>query len=149
MKEYITNQTTDVSVADIEEMLVGFGIKNLTKEYHDHALSAITFILPVDGHDLSFRLPVNIGAIEDRLKLEIRKPKSNSEYWTKLRTEAEKIAWHVIADWVDLQISLVKLGQSDLLGVMLPFVYNPIEKKTMYEQMKSNGIDKIPLMIKG
>ena len=147
MKEYLTSQTADVSVADIEDMLVGFGITNLTKEYENHTLQAITFILPVEGRNIPFRLPVNITAIEELLKLEIRKPKSGSQYFQKLREEAEKIAWHIISDWIDLQITLVKLGQTELMGVMMPFAWDATERETMYEKVKATGFEGMPKLI--
>lgn len=149
MKEFLTNVPAEESIREIEELLIGFNVKNITKEYEQNSLRAITFTLTVEDRDVPFRLPINIESIKDRLKMEVRKVKPSNEYWIRLHNEAERIGWALMVDFIDLQISLVKLGQTQLMETLLPFVWDWQSQETLYTKMKTDGFKMLPQITQG
>ena len=51
--------------------------------------------------------------------------------------QSERVAWRVIKDWLDAQLSLIYVGQAELEQVMLPYATDG--KTTLYEKLKQKN----------
>jgi hypothetical protein len=138
IKNYTSTVPVFRSVQYIEDKLVKHGATDIMKTYNaDKRLQGICFIMKTQGNPIPFRLPVRVNNVEKVLKETVKHPRSGT--YTRIREQAERTAWKIISDWVDIQITLIELQQVDFMEVFLPYVYNPRDKMTFYEQIKGNG----------
>jgi hypothetical protein len=88
-----------------------------------------------------FQLEAKVQACFKVLYAEVKRPQPNTKQ--NILLQAERTAWKIISDWVEIQISMVQLEQADLIQVFLPYVYNPATEKTFYNQIKDNNFKQL------
>ena len=138
VKNYTSTVPAYRSVQHIEDRLVKHGAKNILKLYNEQKhLQGVAFIIAVDGRDVPFRLPARIDRVEKQLRGSIKRPRSGTI--NRLSEQAERTAWKLLSDWVDVQISLIELDQVELMEVFLPYMYDHSKDQTFFEQMKATG----------
>jgi hypothetical protein len=137
LKNYTSEVPAFNSITRIEKVLVEAGATDISKKYDNGVCKAIRFRMLVNQSPLFFELPARVEACFNVLWAEVKKPISG----TKERTiqQAERTAWKIISDWVEIQIAMIKLEQAELLQVFLPYVFDPVKEKTFYSQMKEGG----------
>lgn len=142
IKNYTSQVPANRSISWIEGKLARSGANQILKDIDiEGRVTGIAFILPVNGTSMAFKLPAQIKACEEVLKSEVRRPKADT--FKRIKEQAERTAWKIVADWVDAQMAMIELSQVDFLQVFLPYMYNPVEKKTFYELSKAKGIHKL------
>lgn len=137
LRNYTSTVPASKSTEAIERLLVAAGASHIVRQYVDGGLKGFIFVLDVNGKSITFKLPAKPEAVKKMMEKEIRKPRK--ETLQRLSEQAERTAWKLLHDWVHVQISLVQMGQADAAQVFLPYAYNPLTKKTVYEQFKENG----------
>lgn len=137
IKNYTSEVSSVKSVNHIEQRLVENGAKNISKLYLDKRLNGIAFVISVNGSDISFRLPARIDRVENRLSSRIKRPRKGT--MDKIAAQAERTAWRLLADWVDIQMSLIELDQVEFVEVFMPYIYNHVKEQTFFEQIKKDG----------
>jgi hypothetical protein len=137
IRNYTSTVPATKSVNFIEDKLVRHGAKNIMKLYKDGKLEGIAFIITIDGRgDIPFRVPARIKKVEELFKNTVRRVTKNT--YKNIREQAERTAWKLIADWVDVQMSLIDLQQVELMEVFLPYAYDPIKEQTYFEKVKES-----------
>ena len=138
IKNYTSTVPAATSIKRIEEKLVKYGAKNIMKFYEDYNLSPVGIIFEViqNNHSIVFKLPAKVAACKDILISQIKKPRKDTI--KNIEKQAERTAWKIIYDWVNIQISLIELGQAEFIEVFLPYVYELQSSKTFYEAIKEN-----------
>lgn len=132
---YTSTVPVEKSISHIEETLVLYGAKDIMKRYDSMGrLSSICFIILFNGREIPFKLPAKIDACNKKFKESVKKPRRGT--WEKIEQQAERTAWKIISDWIDLQTSMIELEQLELLQAFMPHVYDPHKEKTFYEEMK-------------
>lgn len=107
-------------------------------KYVDRICTAVTFRLVLPGQvPMFFQLPAKIEPCFKVLWAEIKRPQVDTK--KKTQEQAERTAWKIVADWVDIQISMILLEQAEPLQVFLPYAYNPVTETTFYEQLKEGN----------
>lgn len=143
IKNYTSTVPVSRSVQHIEDCLIRHGAKNIMKMYDaDKKLESLCFILPVDGKDIPFKLPASVDRVERVLKAAVRRPNSTTD--ARCKEQAERTAWKLQSDWVDIQMSLIELNQVEIMQVFLAYVYFPIQKQTYFERLKESGFKMLP-----
>ena len=138
LKNYTSTISVTRSIQHIEDRLVRYGAQKILKTYDSQKnLEGFCFIISLQGKEIPFKLPARVANVEKVLKGNVKRPKK--ETFDRIRDQAERTAWKLVSDWVDIQLSLVELGQVELMEVLLPYVYNPVTKETFFEQIKRNG----------
>jgi hypothetical protein len=150
----LKNRTSTVpverTIARIEQALAKAGASTVVKEYGPKAdVAALTFTIEL-GTDGAFtvRLPVNTRAIADRM-LANRVAKNRGRRTRGAITrdnfmpQAERTAWKLMQDWVEVQLSLIAMQQADFLAVFLPYVYDGSSRMTFYERIQRGGARKM------
>jgi hypothetical protein len=138
IKNYTSEVPASRSVNHIEDRLVKHGAKNILKIYNeDKKLSGVAFIVSINGKEMPFRLPARIERVEKHLRESILRPRKGT--LEKVKDQAERTAWKLLSDWVDIQMSLIELDQVELLEVFLPYIYDYEKERTFFEGMKSDG----------
>ena len=138
LKNYTSTVPASTSMARIEKCLVSAGATDISKKYSEGICTGITFRMVITGHvPMFFQLPAKIEPCFNVLWKEIKRPQADTKQ--KIREQAERTAWKIIADWVEIQLSMIMLEQAEPLQVFLPYCYNPAKEQTFYEQLKQTN----------
>lgn len=137
LKNYTSTTPAGVSMAKIEKCLVTAGATNISKAYEQNVCTAITFRMMVNQTPLFFQLPAKVEGCFEVFWKEVKRPKPDTKQ--RIREQAERTAWKIICDWVEVQLSMIMLEQAEALEVFLPYVYNPKTDQTFYGQLKEGG----------
>lgn len=138
LKNYTSTVPASRSMAKIEQLLVEIGAKNINKEFVGNKVSAFYFLVDVNNQSMLFKLPVKTDAIEKVFKSEVKRPQEGT--YEKIEAQAERTAWKIVSDWVEIQCTMIKLEQAELAQVFLPYSYNQKEDKTLWEKVQENDM---------
>lgn len=139
----LKNCTSEVpaitSMGKIERCLVEAGATDISKKYSDGVCTSITFRMMVNQVPLFFQLPAKVDACFKSLWGSMTSRGQQQADRKKWVAQAERTAWKIVSDWVELQLSMIQLEQAEALQVFLPYVYNPQSDQTFYESLKDKG----------
>lgn len=141
IRNYTSSVPFERSVSAIETKLVSMGARNIGKTFDDnHHLIAVVFDL-FDGETIKrIRLPGNAEKVAEVLMAGAKRPRAG--FKEKIREQAERTAWKLMLDWVDLQLALIRLNQVEPLEVFMPYIYDG--KRTLYEIARDNDFKMLP-----
>lgn len=107
-------------------------------------LSDIIFSIPGPRNNapVPIRLPANIEKCRSLLAEQVKRPRKGT--MAKIREQAERTAWKLLSDWVDVQISMIRLGQAEPLEVFLPYLFDGHRQETFYASLKANNFKSLP-----
>lgn len=129
------------SMGRIEEYLVEAGATDISKKYENQVCIAIRFRMMVNLNPLFFELPAKVDACYKVLWKEVKRP--NADTKNRIMQQAERTAWKIISDWVQVQLSMIQLEQAELLQVFLPYVFDPKTETTFFQQLKEGGFKQL------
>lgn len=132
LKNYTSGVPVSRTVARIEELLAEAGASAIGKNYECGKLSALTFQLKIDGRDFLIRLPANPKPILDALAKSVSRPRSGTI--DRLREQAERTAWRIQQDWLEIELTKINLRQTELLQAFLSYIWDG--ERTCYERLK-------------
>lgn len=136
LKNYTSETPAERSISRIEKKLVEIGAKNINKEYDGFGgLQSVKFLIDINGQTVVFDLPARVKAVYDVLAKEVKRPQEGT--YARIRAQAERTAWKLIADWVDVQASMIHLQQAEVMQVFLPYALMPTGK-TLYQTFVDN-----------
>ena len=156
MKTFLKNYTSDVPVSRtiqrIEEVLIRCGVSGITKEYVglNGDVSAVMFQIKLDPTQppMTIRLPADKDAAQQALWMDYvgsdtldasgqalswhsHKKKKKSDF----REQAERTAWRLIQDWIEIEMSRIQLKQGDVREIFLSYVMVD-GKRTFFQAIK-------------
>lgn len=134
LKNYTSTTPAINSMGRIEKCLVQAGATDISKKYDQGVCTAITFRMLVNLNPVFFQLPAKVESCFDVLWKEVKRPRADTK--RLIREQAERTAWKIVCDWVEVQLSMIMLEQAEALEVFLPYVYNPATNQTFYNQLK-------------
>ncbi|MHB1051417.1 MAG: hypothetical protein ACYC09_15175 [Bacteroidota bacterium] len=138
IKNYTSSVAVDRSVSLIEHELVKAGAQHIAKSYDEKGnLEGIMFQITSREIPLSFRLPAKWRQCYQLMYNEVRRPRPDTE--KKIREQAQRTAWKILYDWVQVQVSLIKLEQAEVVEVFMPYLFNIKTQKTLFETARDNG----------
>lgn len=140
LKNYTSSVPVVRTVARIEELLALAGASNVSKEYREGRLLTINFGITNGTKTLTFRMPADADKVYDYMRKQISRPRRGTE--DKLRQQAERTAWRLLQDSLEVEISRLKLQQTEFLQVFLPYVWDG--EQTFYERLKAGGFKQLP-----
>jgi len=136
IKNYTSTVPMVNSMNRIEHRLVQLGSTHIAKSYEDKKPSGIIFQLPINGILATYKVTIDIKSVERNLVKARTKPPTNSQMET-IREQAERTAWKLLNDWIDVLSSLIILGLKDSAEVFLPYLLDVNMGQTLYERVKS------------
>ena len=143
IKNYTSEVAASRSIQRIEDRLIRAGAKNIMKQYESTRLIGVAFIVTVNGNDMPFRLPARVDRVDATLRSLVKRPcratRGRMGTMERIEQQAERTAWALLADWVDVQMSLVELDQVELVEVFMPYIYDHSKQQTLFERMKLSG----------
>lgn len=135
IKYYTSGIPAQKSISKIEELLAKHGATDILKQYDNGLLSSIYFSIELkDGTRLAFKLPARVDKVKDVLIKEMKRPREGTV--NRIDCQAEKTAWKLLADWVEIQLTLVDLDQAEIVEVFLPHLYDPSKQQTLFDKVK-------------
>lgn len=138
LKNYTSTVPAITSMGRIEKALVSAGATNISKTYQDQVCTAIQFRMVITGElPMFFQLPAKVDPCFNVLWAEVKRPREDTK--KLVREQAERTAWKIVADWVEIQISMIMLQQAEPLQVFLPYAYDPTTENTFYDRIKAGG----------
>ena len=150
LKNYTSSVSIGNSQAKIEKCLIAAGATDISKKIQDGICVALTFRIihktqqDTIGVPLFFKLPAKVEPCYKVLLDEcVRTP--TGEKKIKIREQAERTAWKIVSDWVEIQLAMIKLEQAELLQIFLPYSYDVMNDKTFFEHVKENGFKQLLL----
>lgn len=125
---------------EIEQILVKFGAQGIYKEYQGSKISALMFYLIKDNQKIPFKIPMSVDKARGVMIKIVQSGKLPRKYAQEpLRTEqGERVAWRIIKDWIDSQLSLLEMQFAEAVEILLPYAYNAVEEKTMYQMFQEH-----------
>lgn len=156
---FLKNYTSDVPPSEtihaIEKVLIKCGAAGITKEYAAApvgSLAALVFQIETPNGKISIRLPVNVQKAHDALWLDYVEgdklsPDGKSIWYNNRKRrnkkdfleQAERTAWKITRDWVEVQMSMIQLKQADVLQVFLPYVITGTGE-SVYKRFQDGGM---------
>lgn len=156
--KFLKNYTSEVPVSQtvhrIEQVLIRCGVSGISKEYAPGSVGIVAAVIfqietPQSGN-VSIRLPVNVNAAHDALWLNYADgdkltPDGTQLQWSShkkktkadFREQAERTAWKIIQDWVEVQLSMIQMKQAEAMEIFLPYIYDG--NRTGYQLLKAGG----------
>lgn len=104
------------------------------KEYEGKRIINLCFIVIINNDQMPFKLPARTEECEKVLRGRVRRP--NDSTYKRIKDQAERTAWKLLSDWVDVQMSLIELGQVELLEIFLPYLYDVSRRQTYFEALR-------------
>ena len=144
IKNYTSSVPVDRTISMLEACLVSAGAKDILKNYEGGKLAGISFQLDVNGKPIAVRLPAKIEVIE-KILLSDMKRMPNDSTRQRIVEQAERTAWKLVLDWVQVQNAMIRLGQADFLEVFLPYVWMPNTQSTYYQELKGSNFKMLPV----
>lgn len=137
----IMNYSTEVpperTVGEITALLIRKGARQITTEFDDNQeLAGISFMMPVGGIPIFFRLPANVAGVFAALKRDepwnSRRQATADVYYRKLGEKAKWVAWRILKDWVAAQCALIESNQAEAAQVFMPYAQQK-DGQTMFQ----------------
>ena len=144
LKNYTSSIPTHQTISYIEAYLADCGVQGITKEYADKVPVAIFFHIDLgQGGRFTIRLPARVAEVHDFLWRDycsgVSKPRKVKEDFAE---QAARTAWKIQQDWVQVQMSLIKLKQVEFLEVFMGFLWDG--KQSYYNKLKCGGFKALP-----
>ena len=135
IRNYTTQIPVDKTIMEIENILLKFGANGIYKEYVGSKISSLVFYLERDGQKIPFKIPSSVEKSRKVIMKAVEEKKLPRKFYDEpFRTEqGERVTWRIIKDWIDSQLSLLEIHFADAVEILLPYAYNPVENKTMYQ----------------
>jgi len=149
VRNYTTKIATEKTIMEIETILVKFGAGGIYKEYIGRKINSIMFYIEYKGQKIPFKIPLSIEKTRTIISKAVNEGKLPKRFLQEpLRSEqGEMVAWRIIKDWIDSQLSLLEMNFADAVQIFLPYAYNPVENKTMYEKFLDNKEEYLALEV--
>lgn len=160
IKNYTSDVPAGTTINRIQNLLIDARVNGITMEYApDGTIEALLFHVDLDRR-YSIRLTANVDGVQETFWREYvgtdkprvlqngdeeipwgRKGKKKSDF----RQQAMRTAWKLQQDWVEVQLSLLKLQKVDFLQVFLAYLWDDKAKVTLYQRLKGDGFQQLQL----
>lgn len=139
IKNYTTSIPVERTITEIEKMLATFGTTKIMKEYDTEGNpTSLIFSILTDFGEMPVKLPIKPEKIQQVFREQVEQGILNQKYgggeWAQ--AQAQRVGWRIIKDWLDAQMTLIKIHQTEIQEIFLPYAYDSTSQTTLYEQMK-------------
>jgi hypothetical protein len=127
---YTTEISAERSVAEIQSKLAKAGAWQILHEYQRGTgeLIGLSFQIDTTFGPMAFRLPAKIDAVEKVLIRQRVRRRPDA----KTRSQAARVAWRILKDWVEAQLAIIETEQVKMEQVFFAFVQDS-RGRTLYE----------------
>lgn len=142
LKNYTSGVPAGNSIANISRCLIHAGATNISHSYDPVSRQCDgMYFIPVNGIPIVFKLPVKVAQCEKYLLAQ--RIKLTPEAKTRCHEQAERTAWKILHEWIEIQVSMIQLQQAEATEIFLPYIFNPATNKTLFERYKETGFKQL------
>ncbi len=135
IKNYSTKISPIQTIGEIEQLLAGYQVRQMNKFFDDSGnVKGVYFAIPFNDRLVHYKLPVNVERVQQVLKDD-----GLSKKYTTME-QARRVAWRLLKDWIDAQLSLVKVQVVTMHEVFLPYAVDPQTGETLYEKFEQGNM---------
>lgn len=143
LKNYTSMVPASTTISYIEAYLAQCGVTGISKQYDNGIPTAIFFHIEFAPNRYTIRLPAKIAEVQEQLWQDYcaatRRPRKTKEDFAD---QAMRTAWKIQQDWVQVQMSLIKLKQADFRELFMAFLWDG--KQSYYQSLSSGGFKQLP-----
>lgn len=143
LKNYTSSTPAHQTIAYIEAYLASAGVTGISKQYENGNPVAIFFHVEMPPNSYTIRLPARVNDVQEYLWQDYctrtRRPRKQREDFLD---QASRTAWKIQQDWVQVQISLIKLKQANFLEVFMGFLWDG--KQSYYQALENSKFKQLP-----
>ena len=133
----ILNYTTTIdafkTVSEIEYILIKHGAKSIMKNYDGGTVTGLSFLIDTGVQQIPIRLPAKIDNCLNVLRKE--KKENPRKQIKDTREQAERVAWRILKDWVEVQMALMDIEMVRFEEIFLPYIETNTGQ-TLYERLE-------------
>lgn len=139
LKNYTSSVAPSLTIAKIESYLAECGVSGVSKKFEDGRCVAILFHVDLVEHGkFTIRLPARVEEVQQFLwEAYLKETRRHRKTIRDFKDQAERTAWRIQQDWVQVQMSMIKLKQADFLQVFMGFVWDG--QTSYYERIADRG----------
>lgn len=131
---YTTKIDVEKTVGEIQKCLSKHGASAVMTQYDGEIVTAVAFQIPMGEDKISFRLPCDWRPVLKILENDPNVPRPLKE-----QTQAVRVAWRIIKDWVEAQMALVETEMVTTAQVFLPYAVMK-DQRTLSEHFGSGDL---------
>lgn len=142
LKNYTSTVPAERSIANIEHLLARAGATHIAKEFTHGKVTSFIFQLNISDSHIPFKIPAKISQVFERLWADTS-TKRLRDFDAKKKVvmeQAERTAWKILHEWVEINISLIQINQVKAFEVFLPYVFDYKLQQTLFEKIEENGL---------
>ncbi|MDO4314092.1 MAG: hypothetical protein Q4C52_13505 [Eubacteriales bacterium] len=132
----ILNYTTTIdafkTVSEIEYILMKHKAKSIMKNYEGETITAMSFLIDTGSRQIPVKMPVKI---DECLKVLKKEKQAGGRNIKATREQAEKVAWRILKDWIEVQMALLDVEMVTLQEIFLPYIVDQ-SGQTVYEKLE-------------
>lgn len=142
LKNYTSSVPVLNSISRIEHRLAQAGAPHIAKSYEGDRPTGMIFQIPFNNIPMTFKLPAKADNVFNYLvKQRARPPKTSA--LAPIKAQADRTAWKILSDWIDIQISMIEVEQTESIEMFLAYSYDPDSNLTLFEKIKQNGFKQL------
>jgi hypothetical protein len=147
LKNYTSSVPVSQTIARIEAVLIRCEVSGITKEYGQGGkIVALRFHVDLDGRTFTIRLPAYRERALEALWANYLESHTSMSSWDSRRKtkesfedQAERTAWKIVQDWVEVQMSMIATKQAQFTEVFMPYLWDSKSKKTVFQLATENN----------
>ncbi len=143
LKNYTSSVPASTTISYIEAYLASCGVSGISKQYEGGIPVAIFFHIEIGPSRYTIRLPAKVDEVHDVMWKDYvgnrKQPRLKKE---DFRDQAARCAWKIQQDWVQVQMSLIKLKQADFRELFMAFLWDG--KQSYYQSLAHGGFKQLP-----
>lgn len=137
LKNYTSNIPAHTTISYIEAYLAQCGVEGISKQYDNGIPVALFFHVNLPPSRYTVRLPAKVDEVQEFFWKEYvastKRPRKTKE---DFREQSLRTAWKIQQDWVQVQMSLIKLKQVDFLEVFMGFLWDGRQSQYQLEMAR-------------
>jgi len=145
IKNYTSSVPAETTIAQIESKLAASGVSGIQKLYGPNGkVTSIVFKIELASKSYVVKIPANVHACYEALWKDYCKRVSRPRDDTKatLMAQANRTAWKIVQEWIEIQLSMIAMQQAEFLEVFMPYLWDG--KQTYFETLKHNHFKALP-----
>lgn len=129
---YTTSIAPQKTVMEIQALLAKAGADAIMANYDtDGNVVALSFSIPHEGQQISFKLPTDWKPVYDTLK------RQNVARSLQTPEQALRVAWRITKNWVEAQLAIIETRMVTTAQVFLPYAVTK-DGSTVYQYIANN-----------
>ncbi len=143
LKNYTSSVPASTTISYIEAYLAQCGVTGISKAYDKGIPTAIFFHVEFGSNKYTIRLPAKVLQVQEELWKDYvnstKRPRKTKEDFAD---QAARTAWKIQQDWVQVQMSLIKLKQADFRELFMAFLWDG--KQSYFQMVEDNKFKQLP-----